>query len=258
MSHEQRYLTEENIAYRTPDEAKCRLDIYYPENKQGFDTVVWFHGGGLASGERYIPGELKGQGLAVVAVSYRLSPQVKCPAYIEDAAAAVAWVFRHIERYGGSPQRIFVAGASAGGYLTAMIGLDRRWLAVHGVEANAIAGLIFLSGQVITHFAIREERGIPAHQAVVDELAPLYHVRRDAPPMLLVTGDRDLELFGRYEENAYFWRMLKVAGHSQAELHELKGLDHGGVEGPAHAHLLRFIREHSVHPKATLRPKDLA
>ncbi len=55
--------------------------------------------------------------MAVVAVNYRLYPKVKAPVYIEDAAAAVAWVFRHIEEYGGDPELIFISGHSAGGYL---------------------------------------------------------------------------------------------------------------------------------------------
>ncbi len=60
-----------------------------------------------------------------------------------------------------------------------MLGLDRKWLAVHGVEADKIAALISLSGHAITHFTIREERGIPGTQPIIDEFAPLYHVRND-------------------------------------------------------------------------------
>ncbi len=72
---------------------------------------------------------------------------------------------------------------------------------------------IYYSGHVITHFTIRKERGIKGEQAVVDDLAPLFHVRKDSPPMLLITGDRELEMLGRYEENAYFWRMMQVVKH---------------------------------------------
>ncbi len=219
-----------------------RLDLYYPEGGKGFSTVVWFHGGGMTSGERYVSVELREQGIAVAAAGYRLAPAARAPAYIEDAAAAVAWTFRHIASYGGNPDRIVVAGASAGGYLALMLGLDRRWLAAHDMEADRLAGLAALSGQVITHFAVRAERGIPENRPVVDELAPLFHVRGDAPPILLITGDRELELLGRYEENAYFWRMLKLAGHPDLERHELPGRDHGGVEAPGHALLLAFIR----------------
>ena len=90
--------------------------------------------------------------MIVVAPNYRLFPKVKSPVYIEDAAAAVAWVFENIETHGGDPRQIFVSGHSAGGYLTSMVGLDKRWLATHNVDANRIAGLIPFSGHTITHF----------------------------------------------------------------------------------------------------------
>lgn len=224
---------------------RLKLDLYVPENKKGFATVVWFHGGGLTGGDRHIPEELKNKGLAVAAPSYRLSPSVKAPAYIEDAAAAVAWTFKNIEKYGGSRSKIFVCGHSAGGYLALMLGLDRSYLAKEGVDANAIAGLVPFSAQCITHFTVRQERGIPDTQPVVDALAPLYHVRKDCPPLLLITGDRNLELLGRYEENAYLWRMMKLVGHPDVELCELQGFDHGNMPQPAFPLLLRFIEKHS-------------
>lgn len=84
------------------------------------------------------------------------------------------------------------------------MGLDRRWLAANYIDADLIAGLVPYSGHSITHMTVRAERGIGDKQPIVDELAPLFHVRKDAPPMLLITGDRDLELLGRYEETAYF------------------------------------------------------
>jgi len=220
---------------------RCRLDVYYPTNEKGFATVVWFHGGGLTGGERSIPEGLRNQGIAVVPVSYRLYPKVKCPAYLQDAAAAVAWTLGHIAQYGGDPNQVFVSGHSAGGYLTSMVGLDKRWLAEWGVDADGLAGLIPLSGHTITHMTVRKERGIPDTQPIVDEFAPLYHVRADAPPILLITGDRELEMLGRYEENAYFMRMLKVANHPEVTLFELQGYGHGMVE-PAIAPMLKWLR----------------
>jgi acetyl esterase/lipase len=207
--------------------------------------VVWFHGGGLTGGSRSVPEALKGKGIAVIAAGYRLSPQVTAPAYIEDAAAAVAWTFRHIEEYGGATNRVFVSGHSAGGYLASMIGLDKRWLAAHGMDADRIAGLVPFSGQGITHFTIRKERGLGDKQPIIDDLAPLYHVRKDAPPLLLITGDREKELLGRYEENAYLWRMMKESGHTQTILHELQGFDHGQMAEPAFPLLLRFVESRS-------------
>ena len=242
------YAVEQDVAYRSGDDTseymreRCRLDVYYPLGTKDFSTVVWFHGGGLTTGEKEVPARLRSKGIAVVAVNYRLSPKVKSPAYIEDAAAAVAWTFRNIERFGGDAKRIFISGHSAGAYLTSMVGLDPRWLKVHGIDTNDIAGLVPYSGHCITHFTIRAERGINGTQPVVDDLAPLFHVRKDAPPMLLITGDRDKELLGRYEETAYFWRMMQEVGHKNIELLELEGYDHGGMADPAHPLLLRFVR----------------
>ena len=125
-----------------------------------------------------------------------------------------------------------------------MIGLDKSWLQKYQIDANDIAGLIPYSGHTVTHFTIRKERGIPDTQIVVDNLAPLFHVRQDAPPLLLITGDREKELLGRYEENAYLWRMMKVAGHQKTEILELDGYDHGGMANPAHPLLLEFIQKH--------------
>ena len=243
------FTTETSIAYRKTTDpyvsAMCVLDIHYPVGIKNFPTVVWFHGGGLTSGKRQIPEPLKGQGIAVVAVEYRLSPKVKVVDCLDDAAAAVAWTFANIKDYGGSPDKIFVSGHSAGGYLTSMLGLDRRWLKKYNIDCNEIAGLIPFSGHTITHFTVRKERGIDGKQPILDEMAPLFHVRADAPALLLITGDRELELLGRYEENAYLWRMMKVVGHERTTLHELDGYNHGQMAAPAHPLLLRFVKKQS-------------
>lgn len=227
---------------------RCRLDVYHPVER-GFATVVWLHGGGLTAGSRFIPQPLRQKGVAVVTADYRLGPEHASPAYLEDAAAVIAWTLDHIARYGGDPARVFVSGHSAGAYLIAMATLDRRWLAPHGLDPSRIAGAIPLSAQMITHFVIRGERGIGEKQPAVDDLAPLFHVRADAPPMLIVTGDREKELHGRYEENAYFWRMMKVAGHKDSALLEMKGADHAGMPEPAFPALLDFV----ANPRATRR-----
>lgn len=248
QAQESNYLTQENIQYYSKAinqsdayiNERCKLDIYYPANKTDFATIVWFHGGGIQAGNKEIPEALKHKGVAIVGVSYRLHPKVSAPAYIEDAAAAVAWVFNNIENYGGNASCIFLSGHSAGGYLASMVGMDKRWLASHSVDANSIAGLIPFSGHTITHFTIRKERGIEGTQAVIDDLAPLYHVRADAPPLLLITGDRELELLGRYEENAYMMRMMKVVGHTDTRILELDGYDHGMTK-PAFPLLLKEV-----------------
>ena len=234
-SQEFNYELLNDINYRSEKENKenqyiadrCNLDIYYPTNKDDFATVIFFHGGGLKRVNKYIPEFLKNKEIAIVSPNYRLNPKVKAPTYIDDAAASVAWVFDNIEKYGGNKSLIFVSGSSAGGYLTSMIGLDKSYLKRYDVDANDIAGLIPLTGHAITHFTVRDEMGIKRTLPVIDKYAPLFHVRDDAPPILLITGNRELEMLGRYEENAYLYRMLKVLGHQNVELMELDGYGHG-------------------------------
>src|SRR6187455_518621 len=97
------------------EQQRCKLDLYLPANTKDFATIVWFHGGGLQGGDKrggYI--EAMGRrfasgGIAVASVNYRLSPQVSFPAYIDDAAAAVAFARNEIAKHGGSSKRVFIS-----------------------------------------------------------------------------------------------------------------------------------------------------
>ncbi len=212
--------------------SRCRMDIYYPEDVKNFSTVVWFHGGGLKEGEKYIPEEFKNQGFAVVAVNYRLYPEVKSPEYIYDAAQALSWVFSNIGKYGGDTSKIFVSGHSAGGYLVLMLTLAKEYCASFGLDADRIAKSYPISGQTMTHFTIKEERNMNRDIPYIDEMAPSNNSRKEGAPIWLITGDRDMEMLGRYEENLHLYSILKYLGHP-AEIFELDGFDHGDVVAPA-------------------------
>ena len=219
---------------------RCKLDVYYPTTTQDSPVVVWFHGGGIEGGEKHIDPQLKNSGLVVVAANYRLLPKAPIDDILDDAAAAVAWTYKNIAKYNGGKRKIFVAGHSAGGYLLDMIGLDKRWLAKYGVDADSLAALVPFSGQCVTHYNIRKQQGIGPLQATIDQYAPLTYVRPDAPPIVIISGDRELELFGRYEEQAYFWRMLKLVGHKDVTLYEMQGYDHGAMPFPAY----KILKDH--------------
>ena len=226
------FKTDYNISYypETPKDSytksRCKLDIRYPENIKDFTTVIWFHGGGLKTNNKFFPQPLINTNLCIVSVNYRLSPKVKSPSYIEDAAAAIAWVFNNIKKYGGDPNKIFISGHSAGGYLALMVGLDKHWLNQFSIDADNIAGIISLSGQTITHSTIREEKGIAWNKVIVDKYAPLNHVRKNTPPLILITGDRNIDIPGRYEENLYLKRLMEIAGNPNVELFEIQGFAH--------------------------------
>lgn len=232
--------TSEQDAYR---KERCKLDIYYPAGKKDFITIVWFHGGGLEGGSKGMPDELRNRGMAVVAANYRLSPKAQSPAYIDDAAAAVAWVLDNIESFGGDKSRVYVSGHSAGGYLALMIGLDKSYLQKYGKDANILRGLAPIGGQTLTHYTIRKERGMKEGVPVADEMAPLCQVRADIPPTLLITGDRHLEMTARYEENAILEAYLKGAGCKNVLLREMEGFDHGNAYAPGCLLMLNWIND---------------
>lgn len=217
---------------------RCKLDVYYPTDKKDVPVVVWFHGGGIEGGSKHIDRELENCGYAVVAVNYRLITKASIDDILDDVAASVAWTFENIEKYNGSKKKIFLAGHSAGGYLIDMIGLDKHYLSKYGVDADSIAALIPFSGQAITHYNVRRTQGIGPLQPTIDKYAPITHIRKDAPPIVIISGDRELELYGRYEEQAYFWRMLKLVGHPDATLYEMQGFNHGDMSHPAY-HILK-------------------
>lgn len=223
---------------------RCKLDIYYPANKKDYPTVVWFHGGGLESGAKDLPDELKEKGIAVISVNYRLSPKAKNPAYIEDAAEAIAWTFQNIESYGGNNSKIYISGHSAGGYLALIVGLDKTYLQKHDIDADKIKGLLPISGQTNTHYTIRKERGLPMNLPIIDEYAPLNKARENCPPTLLITGDRNLEMTARYEENAHLYAILKSFNNKEIALCELQGFDHGSVRGPGCYLVVDWIWKH--------------
>jgi hypothetical protein len=122
-----------------------------------------------------------------------------------------------------------------------MIGLENKWLAKYNISTNAIAGLIPLSPQVITHYTIRDENNISKYQPLIDAYAPVYHIKKETPPIVLITGDREKELLGRYEENAYFFRMMKLIENPHVKLFELEGFDHGEMVKPGIPLLMKEI-----------------
>lgn len=242
------YEYDKEILYKgNPDaytEKMCRLDVAYEKGAEGRPVIVWFHGGGLTSGWRHIPETLLRDGAVVVGVGYRFVTEVTIPETLDDAAASVAWVLENIEAYGGDLSNVYLAGHSAGGYIVNMLGLNKEYLAKYDIDPDTqIKALVPYSGQVITHFAQRRKQGLGDLTPTIDHLAPLYYVRGNAAPMLVISGDRELELFGRYEENAYFVRMLRLNGHKNVTFYEVDGFDHGDMAEPAHLLLLKYIKQ---------------
>ena len=193
-----------------------------------------------------------------MAVSYRLSPKAELPSFLDDAAASTAWVLRNIEKFGGDPKKVFIAGHSAGGYLAAMIGLDSKWLSKQGISNQQLAGIIPVSGQMTTHFLLKKLRGDEGNslRPLIDDYAPLYYASKDLPPICLIVGDRRVEFKSRVEENDLLAVTLRNVGHPHVEFYEMGGLDHGNVTDGAVVIIPQFIKKVSdqIDAKKSLTP----
>lgn len=193
-----------------------KLDIYLPDSDT-FPVFLYFHGGGLECGfkkdDTQIYDTLASDGVAVVSAEYRMYPSAKYPDFLEDAAAATAWVLEHIREY-GNVTGIYVGGSSAGGYLSQMLCFNSALLAKHGKSPLDIDGFVLDAGQPTAHFNVLREKGIDTRRVVVDETAPLYYVGLDEkyPNMLILVSDNDMP--GRYEQTLTLVATLKNFGHA--------------------------------------------
>jgi acetyl esterase/lipase len=247
----------QNISYYAPDfpgsgdlqyrAERCKLDVSIPDKAadEKLPTIVWFHGGGLSAGEKHVIEDFTNHKIIVVAVNYRLFPKANKPDFIEDAAAAVAWTFANIEKHGGEKSKIYVAGHSAGGYLSMMVGMNPQYLARHELKNTDIAALFPISGQATTHFAIvaaaqaeqgksRPENFRRDNPILVDEYAPLRYTDQKLPPIHLLCGDPKLEWPARVEENALMAAMIRtVTNHNVIEFRSFENTDHGSCLAPS-------------------------
>ena len=219
------------------------LWLSMPKGKKNVPLILFFHGGGMTADLRECPDYAYDGDFAVAEPKYRISPESKAPAQIEDAAMAIAWSFTHAEEFGFDKNRIFVGGMSAGAYLAAITVMNPRFLEPYGLHYKNIAGLIILSGQMTKHFQIKLEMGDDRGQFVpnFDEYSPMANLAADLPPMLLVTGQSGLDLPVRPEENTFVAASLKAMGHPFIRHYSLPGHHHGMVLEGANELIRQFL-----------------
>lgn len=182
---------------RYADGARGMLDIYRPRTADGAPVIVFFYGGRWSSGRkslyRIFGRALRARGYAVVIPDYRIYPEVRFPAFVEDGAKALRWTQENIAKYGGDPRRIFVMGHSAGAHIAAMLAFDPQWLAAVGLDAGrTVAGVIGVAGPYdflpFKDADLIDIFGGP-HRA---ETQPISFAEGRKPPAILVSGDADV------------------------------------------------------------------
>ena len=217
-----------NVAFGA--DPRQRLDVYAPRRagSASVPVVVFLYGGSWNSGTKggygFVGRALAARGFVVVIPDYRLVPAVRYPIFLQDNAAAVHWVRSHVAALGGDPDRLVLAGHSAGAYNAAMLAIDPRWL---GKDRDAVRGWVGLAGPYdflpLDEDVTRETFGgtpdLPATQ-------PGAHVAPGDPPALLVTGDDDTLV--RPSNSDTLARQLTAAG-VPVERVRYAGIGHAGL-----------------------------
>ncbi|WP_157799439.1 alpha/beta hydrolase [Qipengyuania seohaensis] len=167
-----------------------------PSASEALPVFIFVHGGSWRNGNPddygFIGRNIAPEGYIVVLGGYRLRDNGRYPAMLEDTATVTAWVHANIANYGGDPDRIVLAGHSAGAYNVAQVALEQRWLEQAGVPAQAIRGVVGLAGPYDFYpYDSDSTRAAFGSVGAGAESQPVNHVRSDAPPMLLVHGEQD-------------------------------------------------------------------
>jgi acetyl esterase/lipase len=132
-------------------------------------------------------------GLLVVIPDYRLYPDVRFPAFMHDAAAAVAWTHANAARFGGDPHRLFLMGHSAGGQIATLLALDASYLrSVNLSPERDVCGVIGLAAPYdLLAIDNANLKAILGPEAEWPRSQPINYVSAGAPPMLLLAGRGD-------------------------------------------------------------------
>ena len=222
-----------DLAYAPGTDPKQRLDLFLPDRSPADPRLppiaIFAHGGVWAMGDRKehmnVGRAFAAIGCLGAVVSYRLAPAAMHPAQIEDLARAVHWLTAHAAEYGGDPNRILLAGHSAGAQLVTLLAWDPRWWRAHAGDVLPLAGLAALSGiyDLAAPFGDHGQdtgkdyvaRVFGPEPAIWREASPLTHLAAAAAqirrtPILLAMGEHDYP--GIRTQTAHFAGALRAAG----------------------------------------------
>jgi acetyl esterase/lipase len=201
-----------DVTYCTADGVALKMDVYKPASSAGqAPAVIYIHGGGWVSGDKremgLAAGSLNSEGYVVFSVNYRLAPQYKWPAQINDVKCAVRSIRANATSWGIDPNRIGVWGSSAGGHLSALLGLTDPSAGFdtsggYNGTSSAVQAVVDMFGptDLLNYDLSQRTQGVG--QAVfgyragdaLDKLvkaSPVTYVKKTAPPFLIIQGDKD-------------------------------------------------------------------
>lgn len=229
--------TRTDIEYARAGDESLKLDACVPAGAGPFPAAILVHGGGWSGGDKakgvdplFAP--LARHGVAWFSINYRLAPQHRYPAAVEDIEAAIRWVKAHASEFKVDPQRLALVGESAGGHLVASVAVRAN------TDATRVAAVVPIYAPVDLVADTERRGGLSAslkalfgrEQAdeeatrILREASPINYVRAGLPPFLLAHGTADMSVL--YSQSTQMQSKLRAAGVSV----ELITVD-GGVHG---------------------------
>jgi acetyl esterase/lipase len=212
-----------------------KLDIYMPKARESkpHDVIVFLYGGRWQSGKkeeyRFVADALVNRGYIVVIPDYRKYPEVKFPVFVEDSAAAIAWVTNNIVQYGGNSARIHVMGHSAGAHIGALVVADKKYLAMHHMNADTtIKSFVGLAGPydfIPDEPDLKDMFGPPENYK---NMQASNFIDGHEPPMLLLHGVND-DLVKISNLKKLQKKIIGKNGRVQTKLYD--GVDHMWIIG---------------------------
>ncbi len=207
------YKVVKDLAYGAGPRQK--MDIYIPDHPSADGcTILFFYGGRWEGGEKglykFAGQAFSSKGCVTAIADYRVYPEVKYPVFVQDSAAAFVWLHAHAKEYGGNPDKLFLAGHSAGAYDAAMVAVHPRYLKEAGGQRSWIRGVVGISGPYdFLPFTDKDIIDIFSPEKDV-ATQPITYAAPGLPPMLLIHGDNDTEVYPKNTRN--FAAKLKAAG----------------------------------------------
>lgn len=200
-----------DLAYVPDGHERQKLDLYLPEKGDKLPLIVWIHGGGWEAGSKDRPPVIPftAKGYAAASINYRLSQHAPFPAQIEDCKAAIRWLRANAAKYRLDPDRIGVWGLSAGGHLVALLGtsggvkeFDKGENLSFSSRVQAVCDWAGPTDFLAMNSAAvgRNPKGPVAklfggplneHEDLAKLASPTAHAGKDAPPFLIMHGERD-------------------------------------------------------------------
>ena len=201
---------ERNLTYCVVDEFALRMDVYYPETaERAWPVVVIIHGGGWTTGDKTAGPALSyaeplvNANYLVVAVNYRLSPEVVFPAHIEDVKCAIRSLRANAYEFNLDPTKIGVIGFSSGGHLAALLGTTDASAGFdtsggyleYSSRVQAVVDIAGVNNPRILCANVTAQEIFGAENCLDDERMNAAnagtYVSSDDPPFLIIHGDRD-------------------------------------------------------------------